>query len=364
MAIGLSYPLMERDSSLNPLKSIRVGDVMPKLCASILYAGMLIISSAAATESIAACTVPNQLTNDSVTDATKVMGNFAAIAGCMDSVAPGGSANAIQYNAGGNSFGGAAALADGQLLIGSTGNPPQAGQIAAGAGMSATKGPGTIILSTTGSGTGATVDWLNRAAIVRPVAANFTLRTSTVSPTGAKLSATSRGMLLSTTATIGGRALMADMSVSSGHWQATMLSIYTGPLSVWTGVAIGVRDTVNNKAITFGMSANNSTSVRFDYVKLKGGNGLDTYDSDTAVQDIGLPYPTEPIWSRLTYDGTNLIWSFSQDGEHFTSAFSVSATNYLTNLNTIGPVVTTGSPATNPTWSSGLHIFSWQLVSI
>ncbi len=44
-------------------------------------------------------------------------------------------------------------LANGQLLIGSTGNPPVAATLIAGAGMSVTNGAGSITLAVTGGGT-------------------------------------------------------------------------------------------------------------------------------------------------------------------------------------------------------------------
>ncbi|MCD2175035.1 hypothetical protein [Rhizobium sp. C4] len=328
-----------------------------------LLAGALLLSGEVQ-PSLAACSVPNAITNNTVTDASKLMGNFGAIGGCVDAASPGGATNAIQYNNGSGGFGGTSPLTDGKIVIGATGGAPQASQLTAGAGVSIVNGPGSITVSTTGSGTGAAVDWLNKAAVVKPTASAFTMRTSTTAPTGSAISATGRGMLLSTTASPSGKNLLAETALPSGHWQATMLGVYTGPLSNWTSISFGIRDTTNNRAITLGLGSNNGSSTRFDYVKFNGGIGLDNYVGDTPLTDVGLPYPTEPIWSRLTYDGTNLIWAFSQDGEHFTTAFSVSATDYLTNLNTIGPIVTIGAPSANPTWGSGFHIFSWQLVSI
>jgi len=132
-------------------------------------------------------------------DASKVMGNFDALATCLDDASPAGPPYGIQLNAGGGAFGNAAPLASGQLLIGSTGNPPSAGQLHAGPGITITNSAGGITISAAGSGTGSNVDWLNQSALVKPVASNFTLRTSSLVPAGAALTATSRGMLLSTT---------------------------------------------------------------------------------------------------------------------------------------------------------------------
>lgn len=101
------------------------------------------------------CVMPNQLTNGQVTDANQVMANFNALVDCLGA-APGGSVNALQVNTGG-AFGGVGPLTNGQLLIGSTGNPPQAATLTAGTGIAITTTPGGITVAATGGG-GATYD--------------------------------------------------------------------------------------------------------------------------------------------------------------------------------------------------------------
>jgi len=71
----------------------------------------------------AQCTLPYTLTNGQPPDATQVMANFNALVSCLN---PGGSTDAVQYNAGSGNLGGVGPLTDGQLLIGSSGNAPQA----------------------------------------------------------------------------------------------------------------------------------------------------------------------------------------------------------------------------------------------
>jgi hypothetical protein len=57
----------------------------------------------------------------------------------------------LQYNTG-NSLGGVGPLTNGQLVIGSTGNPPQAATLSAGTGVTITNAPGSVTISASGSG--------------------------------------------------------------------------------------------------------------------------------------------------------------------------------------------------------------------
>ncbi|WP_162944086.1 MULTISPECIES: hypothetical protein [unclassified Rhizobium] len=142
-----------------------------------------------------------------------------------------------------------------------------------------------------------------------------------------------------------------------------MLGVYTGGLSSYSMRSIAVRDAVNNKAIEFGITAYGTVDYRFDYFITSGGVGLDGRVTDVMSQDVGFPQPSQPIWQRLTYDGTNLIWSLSRDGEFFIPAYSVSATAALTSLSKIGPAVVF-PPNISQTWSASFHVLSWNVVSL
>ena len=335
---------------------------MPRVpfLASALAAALFMTAAGSAS---AQCALPNQLQNADVADTTKVMANFTALANCADSQTPGSNANSVIYNAGGGSLAGTTPLSNGQLLIGSTGNPPQPGTLSAGSGIAITGGPASLTISATGSGTGAAVDWLNKAAIVKPTLSSFTMRTTTTPPVGATLSATTRGMLLSVLSSSDNRAIMAETSLPTGNWQATMLAVYTGPLSTYSQPTITVRDATTSRAVSFMLGAGGTGGYRFDYVKTSGGVGLDTNSGDNPFQDVGFSLPSEPLWSRLTYNGSTFIWSFSRDGENFTNAYSISATAWLGQLSTIGPAILFYQP-THPTWNSGYHILSWSVVSL
>lgn len=311
---------------------------------------------------IAACTVPNVLSDGQTADATQVMQNFSAVAGCANATAPSGGQYTVQFETSTGNLGGVS-LSDGQVILGTTGGAPQAKALIAGPGIAILNAPGGITISATGNGSANAVDWLNEAAVIRPLVTNFSIVTSTTAPAGASLVPTVRGMALTTTAVADGTGVMAETAAPSGRWQATMLAIYSGPLSTLSMPAIAVRDSVAKRAIEFGISGMSASTYQFSYVRSVGGQGLDTIAGQTTITDIGLPPPSQPIWSRLTYDGTNLSWSFSRDGEVFSTAFTISAADNLTNLDRVGPAALFQQP-TNPSWPSAYHILSWRLASL
>lgn len=327
----------------------------------ILAAGVSAIYASIAS---AQCAVPTQIDNGTIIDAVPVMSDFDAVATCSDQVGASGAQNSVQTSGTNGGFAAVGPLTDGQLLVGSAGNAANPTTLTAGAGVNIANAPGSVTISTSGVPAGGGADWLNGTAVVKPNAADFTLRTSSTAPPGAALSSTSRGMMLTTTSAPSGfSGMMAEVTLPSGHWQATMLAIYTGPLSTYGIPGIAVRDSVNNKSVQLGIGPLSATAYRFDYQKTSGGVGLDTYQGDAPLQDVGFPLPTEPIWSRLTFDGTNLIWSFSRDGEFYITAYSVTASSFLANLSTIGPIVFFASTA-KTTWSTTFHVLSWQVVSL
>ncbi|TWB45572.1 hypothetical protein FBZ98_11542 [Rhizobium sp. ERR 922] len=336
---------------------------MPRVPFLAPILSVIFLTTAAGT-ALAQCALPNQLQSGDLADATKVAANFTALANCVDAQVPSASANAVIYNGGSGALAGVPPLTDGQLLIGSSGNPPQPGTLTAGSGIAITTGPASVTISATGSGTGAAVDWLNKAAVVKPNVGSFTMRTTTTPPAGAALAATTRGILLSVAASVNNQAVMADVPLPSGNWQATMLAVYTGPLNGYIQPSLTVRDSTTNRAVSFSQGANGGgSSYRFDYVKTSGGIGLDSNSGDTSSRDVGFSTPSEPIWSRLTYNGTTFVWSFSRDGENFTEAYSISATDWLSQLSAIGPAILFYQPD-HSNWNSGYHILSWNLASL
>jgi hypothetical protein len=331
---------------------------MPKSL-SLISIGLLFALSAGVAE--AACTVPNQIVNGGVIDSAPVMADFNAIVSCLNGAAPAGAANTVQLNNGGSGFFSVGPLTNGQVLIGSSG-VPAASTLTAGTGIAIASSPGGVTISTTGTLGGGGADWLNGAAVVKPTAANFTLRTSTIPPTGAAVTATARGMLLSATAVVNGTAMMAETDAPAGQWQATMLGVYTGGINNYNLPSIAVRDVANNKSVEFGIGGRQG-AYRFDYFVLNGGIGLNTRVTDSEIVDIGFPHPAQPIWQRLTYNGTTLVWSFSRDGEFFIPAYSIPASTALVNLTKVGPAIVFAAN-TAQTWPVNFHILSWNVVSL
>jgi len=259
----------------------------------------------------AQCALPYTLTNGQPPDATKVMANFNALLACLS---PGGSTNAVQYNAGSGTLGGVGPLTDGQLVIGSTGNAPQAQTLTAGTGISITNGPGSVTITATGgSGNGlyrqvmsATptlastgfANWINQA-------------TSTVSDSavGLSIDALPTGSALANTGlykaapsppyTI--RALVAATR-SSNSYNAIGIGWYDGTAKLET-ISFG---TVNGGANAIGVSRFNSYS---------SWNSNDFTGANNAH--------SQPIWFQLQDDGTNVSFAFSQDGANFLTVYSV-----------------------------------------
>lgn len=118
-------------------------------------------------------------------------------------------------------------------------------------------------------------------------------------------------------------SMMAEADAPGGGcWVATMLTAYSGPLSSYSVPAIAVRVSINNRAVEFGIGGSGTGSYRFNYLKTVGGVGIDGFIGEPATfNDVGLPSPAEPSWTRLTYDGANLVWSFSRDGQFFVDAY-------------------------------------------
>lgn len=117
-----------------------------------VFASIVSIALLSAVPAHAACPVPNTLTNGQVADASQVMADFNAVQNCVTAQAPAGSVDSIQYNADGTHLGAVPPLTDGQVIIGSTGNTPQAATLTAGTGIAITNSSGAITITATGGG--------------------------------------------------------------------------------------------------------------------------------------------------------------------------------------------------------------------
>src|SRR5262249_40594050 len=109
------------DAELNLLRGRFRAMRLSHACLMILAPVLMAFGALASAQ--AQCALPYTLANGQPPDATKLMANFNALIGCIN---VGGANNSIQYNSGSGSLGGVGPLANGQVMIGSTGNPPQA----------------------------------------------------------------------------------------------------------------------------------------------------------------------------------------------------------------------------------------------
>ncbi|MDQ0328179.1 MULTISPECIES: hypothetical protein [Phyllobacteriaceae] len=335
--------------------------VILRFVPAVALLGGFVISTSSA---FADCPMPSAIINGQPVDATPVNNNFSAVSNCIVKNSPAGSANSVQVRDSSGGFGGTNTLSDGQLLIGSTGALPMNSTLTAGTGINIQSSPSGIIIAAPSGGNETAVDWLNSAAVVRPSVAAFSLRTSTTPPSGAGITATVRGFAMTATGGAANTAMMAETPAPSGKWQATMLTAYTGAASNSSVPAIAVRDSVNNRAVEFGIGALGQNDYRFSYLRSSGGSGLDRLLGTAATfQDIGLPAPSEPLWTRLTYDGTTLSWAFSRDGQFFVTAYSAAADDYLVNVDRVGPAILFSEPV-YPTWPVSQQVLSWTLVSL
>lgn len=265
----------------------------------------------------AACTVPNTLTNGNTADATQVMANFNALLSCINGITPGGSGNAVQYNAAG-SLGGVGPLTNGQLVVGSTGAAPQAATLTAGSGISISNAAGSVTIAATGGGAGAGL--YNQVMSATPTAAGTGLST----------------WLNQGSATEGDGATGLFINLPSGTG-ANRASRYTSsvpatPYSITALVALtsGGGDGTNNPIAGLGWT----DGTQLHEIQLVQAGSVMPFlqvakcTSSTAGQSTDFskeaPLFTSILWLKIADDGTNVSFGYSSDGVNFITAFSIS----------------------------------------
>jgi hypothetical protein len=285
-----------------------------RIIGSILFA---VGALAATTAARAQCVLPHALTNGQPADATQVMANYNALLACLT---PGGSTNAIQYNAGSGNLGGVGPLTDGQLIIGSTGNAPQAQTLTAGSGISITNAPGSVTIATTGLPTGL----YRQVMSVTPTSASTGLAnwlnqgTSVVSdsPVGLTIDAPGTG----TTLSLVGRYGPAP----------------TPPYTI-KALLTATRNTNSYNGVYFGWYDGTAKLHIIQYQSVNGGAsaiGVGRWSSATTYvtgdfQSANNAF-SQPIWFQIQDDGTTVSFGFSQDGANFLPVYSVAkASGYL-----------------------------------
>jgi hypothetical protein len=281
--------------------------------ASIAAVSALVLFGSNAAQ--AACTLPFQLTNGQPADASQVMANFNALAACLNTVAPGGAANAIQYNNGAGSLAGVGPLSNGQLLIGSTGNAPQAQTLTAGSGIQITNNPGTVTIAATGGASGAGLYRQVMSATPTSVGTGLTnwlnQGTSLVSDSavGITIDAPSAG--------VNSNVVARYMPAPSPPYTITALIAATRNSNNFSGAGIGWYDG-SNKLHVMSLTINNGAAARLEVEKWNTTTSFNNIDIASSTNAF-----SQPIWFRIQDDGTNVSFAFSQDGASFLPLFSV-----------------------------------------
>lgn len=263
----------------------------------------------------AACTLPFQITNGQPADATQVMANFNALVTCLNSVAPGGSANAVQYNNGAGSFGGVGPLTNGQLVVGSTGGAPQAQTLTAGSGIQITNGAGNITIAATG---GANGSGLYRQVMSATPTSVGTGLTNWLNQGTALVSDSAVGITIDAPSS-GAAANMSAryMAAPSPPYTITALMAATRNSSTFSGAGIGWYDG-SSKLHVLSFIINNGGAPRIEVEKWNSTTSFNSNDLQSSLNAF-----SQPIWFRLQDDGTNVSFAFSQDGASFLPLFSV-----------------------------------------
>lgn len=271
-------------------------------CIFIFAAGLLQSANAQ-------CTVPNMLTNGQPADASQVMTNFNALAACVNS-APAGPAGALQYNSGSGAFGGVAPLSDGQIAIGSTGNPPQAASITAGTGIVITNGPGSITIRASGSGGGGGLYDTSMGVPTTYMSVNI----------GGNSSATSNGSLALTIAGATSTPTSPELygvavaAPSSTPYLVAVLSLPNFSPIKYTGLSLGFRESATGKLVV--LTSFNGSAFGFT------GYSFENWSSATSRVSLYEPSvpraaTTGPTWFGIQDDGSTVSFFISQDGASF-----------------------------------------------
>ena len=272
---------------------------------ALLSAGALLLMSVLNPAS-AQCALPYQLTNSQLGDATKVMANFKALVRCF---APGGATNSIEYKAPGTGLAGVGPLANGQIIIGMTGGAPQATALTAGSSIAVDRGAGSITVSVTGlyrqlmsptptSATTGLTNWLNQgSSVVSDSAVGVCIN----SPTG--------GLSVNTAGRYG--------AAPTPPYKITALIAATRSSSSYNGVGIGWYDGTN-KLHMLSYITNNGGAPYFGVIK---NNTPTSHNGNDFIGAFNVF--SQPVWMQIADDGTNVSFTFSQDGTNFLTLFSV-----------------------------------------
>jgi hypothetical protein len=296
----------------------------------------------------AQCTLPYTLANGQIADASQVMANFNALASCLS---PGGSANAIQYNNGGR-LGGAAPLTNGQLLIGSTGSPPQTQALTAGQGMTIANGSGSITIAANGSEAG---NGLYRRILSATPTSAATGLTNWLNQGSAVVSDSTVGVCIDApTSGAASNVTGRYRAAPSAPYTIKALIAATRNSTSSNGVGIGWYDgTAKLHVISYTINVNALPIIEVNkWNSVTSFNASDFTSSPNAF--------AQPIWLQVQDDGTTVSFAFSQDGIDFLTVFSVAKSGGFLGASGYGNVILFVNPQGSPQGSRTLAtVLSW-----
>jgi hypothetical protein len=268
---------------------------------------------ASSKSAVAQCVLPHQLTNGQPADATQVMANYNALLDCVNAAAPAGPPNAIQYHAGSGAMGGVGPLGDGQLVIGSMGNPPQVGTLTAGTGISIDTAPGGIVISATGIG-GAN-GLYNQVLSLTPTSAGTGL-TTWLNQGSAVVSDSLAGMSIDAPSHSGVSVVGRYKTAPTPPYKITVLIAATRNNTLSGGVGIGWYNGTNRLHLLVYRN-NNGGGAQFLVGKWTSFSVYNSADLTSATNGFA-----QPVWLQIADDGTNVSFAFSQDGANFLPLFT------------------------------------------
>jgi hypothetical protein len=272
----------------------------------IMVAGLLLLSGANAAD--AQCTLPHALSNGQPPDATKVMANFNALVACFN---VGGSSGAVQYNSG-SGLTGIGPLGDGQLVIGSTGNPPHAQSLTAGTGITIANGPGNIAVSVTSGSPG--TGFYRQVMSALPTATSTGL-TGWVGQQGATFVEGPAGV--SVDAPAGADSLRVRYGPApAAPYKLTVLLAATRNSSAYSEAGIGWYDGSAKLHIISLVIGNLGLPPSLQVAKWSAYNFR--VGNDAAAGG----YFPQPLWLQLQDDGTNITFAYGVDGVNFVPLFT------------------------------------------
>jgi hypothetical protein len=278
------------------------------LVAITAFAGLVL----AAVEAPAQCTLPHTIANGQPADASKVMANFNALISCLS---PGGSTGAIQYNAGSGALGGVGPLTNGQLVIGSTGNAPQAQTLTAGSGISIATGPGAITIAATNP-TGAN-GLYRQTTSATPTTANTGLATS-LNPGMSTFADSAVGLTIDSPSTGGAVSIVGRFkSAPTAPYTIKALVAATRNDNSYGAVGMGWFDG-NSKLHLMAYSINAAGAPFFLVQRWNSVTSFNATDFASALNAFA-----QPIWLQVKDDGTNVSFGFGHDGANFLTIYSV-----------------------------------------